>query len=395
MGARAGRGAVAQHRQETHAVLGRVRRQGRLRQRGERGQEIDLADQLIAHARLHPRGPAHDERHAVPALEEVGLVPAQRAARLVALGDELVDRGRRRAAVVGGEDHQRVAREPFAFQCGEHAADLGVDLAHEISVGVEPALALPFLRRDDRGVRGGQGHVGEERAPGLGVRGVLGDVGADLVGQRGQDIDGFELRARGPAAQPFLGRGRQLRRETVLDPDERRHVQGSADPEVTVKAMLQRAVLDGLRVVEAADRTLGGVDRVARLRRRPAVRGPFHAQMPFAEAGGAVALRLEHPRHREPARRDQRRRPAPEHAALQARPPVVATGEEAVARRRADARGRMPVREAPAFGRQTVEVRGRDFARRVVGPHVPVALVVGQDQEDVGSVGRQARPEQA
>ena len=55
----------------------------------------------------------------------------------------------------------------------------------------------------------------------------------------------------------------------------------------------------------------------------------------------------------------------------------------------------MPVREAPAFGRQTVEVRGRDFARRVVGPHVPVALVVGQNQEDVGSVGRQARPEQA
>ena len=57
--------------------------------------------------------------------------------------------------------------------------------------------------------------------------------------------------------------------------------------------MVQRAVFDGLRVIEPADGPVGRVDRVARPCRCRPMRGPFHAEVPFAEAGGPVALGLE------------------------------------------------------------------------------------------------------
>ena len=53
--------------------------------------------------------------------------------------------------------------KPFALERREHAAHLGVDLADEIRVGIEPAGPLEFLGRNDRRVRGVERDIQEER----------------------------------------------------------------------------------------------------------------------------------------------------------------------------------------------------------------------------------------
>ena len=63
--------------------------------------------------------------------------------------------------------------------------------------------------------------------------------------------------------------------------------------------------------------------------------------------------------------------------------PVVATGQEGVAARRADAGGRVAVGEAESGGGEAVEVRG--FVERVpVATEIRVAEVVGEEDDDVG-----------
>ena len=47
----------------------------------------------------------------------------------------------------------------------------------------------------------------------------------------------------------------------------------------------------------------------------------------------------------------------------------------------------MSVRETDAAPGQGVQLRSRDLALRVIGPEVAEALVVGQDDDDVGPVG--------
>ena len=114
---------------------------------------------------------------------------------------------------------------------------------------------------------------------------------------------------------------------------------------------------------------------------------PSQAEVPLADAGGGVALVLEQARDGEPARLDERRRAALQHAALQRTAPGVAAGQDAVARGRADGRGTMGVGEDHAFARQAVEVRRADFGFRVEAAQVAVAEVVGEDEDDVGPRG--------
>ena len=58
--------------------------------------------------------------------------------------------------------------------------------------------------------------------------------------------------------------------------------------------------------------------------------------MPLADAGGMIAVVFKEGRHGEAARLDEPRTHAAEHAALQPRTPVVAAGQNPVARGRTD-----------------------------------------------------------
>ena len=261
-----------------------------------------------------------------------------------------------------------------------------VDLFHEIGVRIDAAGALELLGRHDRRVRGVQRHIGEERLGRVGLPLRL-DEGDGLVDDRRHHVDGFELRAGRAGAQPRLGGARDLRHASVLDPDERRHVERSADAEEGVEAVIDRTVHDVASVVHRG-RVLEGLAEIAAVIGDASVlQRETHAEVPLAEATRRVALLPEQTGDRQTVLRDERGRETAEHPGLQTGPPVVATGEEAVTGRRADARRRVPVREPhSAFG-QRIQLRGRDLALRIIGTEVAEALVVGQDDDDVRPVG--------
>src|SRR5262249_40935743 len=84
-------GRAEQVGQKVHAVLARALRQRRPDDPRAGGQQVGQADRVVAgRARLDPAWPARDERDAVAPLEDVGLVAAERAARVVTLADELI-----------------------------------------------------------------------------------------------------------------------------------------------------------------------------------------------------------------------------------------------------------------------------------------------------------------
>ena len=155
--------------------------------------------------------------------------------------------------------------------------------------------------------------------------------------------------------------------------------------------MIDRPAEDVARKVDLAD-VLGGLREIAAIIRMAAAgEREAHPEMPLAETAGHIALLLEETRERESVPGDQRSRETPEHAVLQARAPVVTTGQQAVARRRADARRGMTVREAHAALGQGVEMRGQNLTLRVIGTEVAEALVVGQDDDDIGPIGGEGR----
>ena len=236
-------------------------------------------------------------------------------------------------------------------------------------------------------MRRGERHVEEERLLRLG-RGLR-HVGDGVVDDSGEDVDGLELRSRRAGAQPSLGRRGDLSGSTVLDPDERRHIERCADAEETVKAMVEGAILDVGRIIDwrpdlgarALEHTLIVGDPASLERER-------HPEVPFAEAGGAIALLLQKPRDGLAVRGDERGGITAKHAALQARTPMVATRQQAVAGRRADARSRVCIGETHPLGGQSVEVGRRNLPLRIIGRHVAQPLVVGQDHDDIRPIGR-------
>ena len=112
---------------------------------------------------------------------------------------------------------------------------------------------------------------------------------------------------------------------------------------------------------------------------------PIPTEMPFADAGGAVAVLLRKRAEGEPVRGDERLLPEPDDALLQAAAPMVAPCEKGVTRRRAHARRGVGIGEADSLRGEPVDVRRGDFpAIRVVAGDVTVAEVVGVDQQEVG-----------
>src|SRR5207237_3472777 len=74
-----------QRRQHVHAVRTVTRHQGLSRERSERGEEIDLANQRVGYTGLNPGRPAGHKRNTSAALENAVLPPAQGSSRAMAV----------------------------------------------------------------------------------------------------------------------------------------------------------------------------------------------------------------------------------------------------------------------------------------------------------------------
>ena len=84
------------------------------------------------------------------AFEDIGLVSAEHVTGVVPLGNQFVEFGLRRAAVVAGDQDQRIVAQAVLIQRGEHLADGSVGLHHKIGIGIQAALALPRAGGQDR-----------------------------------------------------------------------------------------------------------------------------------------------------------------------------------------------------------------------------------------------------
>jgi hypothetical protein len=154
---------------------------------------------------------------------------------------------------------------------------------------------------------------------------------------------------------PAVGRGIIARADAPGDPGARVHIVGVGQAEGPVEALVAR--------------TGAGAD----------------PEMPLADVGGRVAARLERLCERDLSGGQsalgvrEEDPPVPGHAAARR----VATRQERGPARRTDLRAGVEVREAHALGGHPVEVRRAD-RRAAVAAEVAVALVVGQDDDDVG-----------
>ena len=156
----------------------------------------------------------------------------------------------------------------------------------------------------------------------------------------------------------------------AVEPGEDAVVHRRRDAPVVAEALVERHVFDGLRPVAVAFRP-----------------GEVHAEVPLADHRGRVAPFLQQRGDGHPAVGDQAGALGAEDAALEFGAPAVATGEQPVARWRADGVRAVAVGERQALARQAVDVRGLELRLRVETGGVAVALVVGVDEDDVGPVG--------
>ena len=324
-----------------------------------------------------------------------GLVVAQRTAREVTLLLQVLHAHVGGEAVVAGEEYQRVLGRSAGFERGEHLADGRVRLHDQVRGGVvEAALAFPFRVHRQGRVRRGQRKVEEK---GFGLAGCIIDESAGAFGQRRQDGLEFPIgqrrsgRAGQVVAEELGGQGHAggADRAIVLDEAIGRPVR-HVGPEVGVEAAGRRPAGDRLGEDLAPGLAMGVGRRLVGLlvitEERAVAFGdrPVPAEVPFADRRGTVAVLLRKTGHGESVRSDEWFAEDAHDAGLQAGTPVVASGEERVARRRADAGGGVSVGEAHPFGGEFVQMRRRDLATgRVVGADVAVTEVVGEDHEDV------------
>ena len=134
------------------------------------------------------------------AVPGVGLVAAEAGARMVSLRLQLVDADVVRAAVVAGEDDQRVVGDTVPLQGIEHLAKNVVSLHHQVGVQiVQSAAADPGFVDRQRGVRRSHRQVREER---FGGGGATGDVTVGGARERGQELLEASRASPAPADWP-------------------------------------------------------------------------------------------------------------------------------------------------------------------------------------------------
>ena len=77
----------------------------------------------------------------------------------------------------------------------------------------------------------------------------------------------------------------------------------------------------------------------------------------------------------------------PEHPSLEYGAPRIATCQQTISGRGADRIGTVPVGEGHAFASKSIEIRCLELGLWVEAGSVTVALVVGVDHDDVGTLG--------
>ena len=225
-------------------------------------------------------------------------------------------------AVVRREDHQRVVARPDPIHGREHLPDGIVHLRHEVAVLAESGPAAKARVRLCRLVRRGQRQVEEE-----GIRGPRRPVDeADrLLDQPVEHLVDDEVVGPRPGPDEVRERHRRLLvspqsgEPVVADVDVRGHVERRADPEVLLEAVVNRAVGDRAREVDAGV----ALPRVGRHRLRIEV-GHLHTEVPLADGGGPVTARLKQRPQGRAVRLEHRRAVAAQHAPGEPRPPRVA-----------------------------------------------------------------------
>ena len=126
-------------REQIDAVDRPVMRQRRTRAAAGGGENVEMADRpLDRRARLDLRGPAHEERYLDATFEERRLPPA---VRFVDVGQADV----MRAAIVAGEDHQRVIVQPLRLERRHHAPDPAIERADHRAI--DPRAVVGDLRQ--------------------------------------------------------------------------------------------------------------------------------------------------------------------------------------------------------------------------------------------------------
>ncbi|OPZ13990.1 MAG: hypothetical protein BWZ10_01978 [candidate division BRC1 bacterium ADurb.BinA364] len=412
--------AAQKNRQPVFAVLGPLgmffhRLAG---QRGEGGEQIDQAEQLIARGsgrRLVAVAdsalfPAGDERHAVAAFVDLRFFAAQRADRIPSAFFR---------SIVAGENEQRVVEKGVAriarvfrrFQDAHQLADGDVVFINEIdapfglrprlgaahgglrlgaaaSAVFQPALAshgnaVDFLGRRMGGVVGVGGVIQEKR---LAARLAVGQMRFEkLLGVK-------EVFAAGAgvvvARHGFFAFARRGQDAAAFDPaGHRRAAMAARRQEAIIESVVERRIgerLAQIGVVPAFRRLAGGGS-------------VLKSEVPLARHAGVVARFAQHRGDCRALLRNQRigLRP-PHHAMLERRPPGIAPRQKPIACRRADGRRRVRVGEAQAHAGQALHGRRVDLLivripRPVlIGAGVADAHVIGHEEHDVrqGRLGR-------
>ena len=277
------------------------------------------------------------------------------------------------AAIVCGDDNQRVAGNACFFHGFHHLTNGPVRLHDKVPVGPERAFALEIFRGNDRCVRAGQGHVEEERFFSLCL---LLDISRGLFGEHGKHIHGFEVgMSRAHAEEFFLG-GAFADKTLVLNPDVGWHVERGGDAVVVVKA-------DGIGPVFDLPLPVGVFGNGTQTIRR----GEVHAKVPFAEHAGGVAVLLQHGGNGLPAGFNHGRGETAENTCLLFAAPVVTPGEHTVTGGSAHCRRAVRIGELHTGLSQAIHVRRVDLTTiTAVGFHIPESPVVCEDEDDVGGL---------
>ena len=309
------------------------------------------------------------------AIPDVGFGATKEVAGIVAVGEQGGIIGAGGATIITGKHNQRIGDQAISIHGGQHLADGPVGLHHKIPIIIDPAFALPCGRRNNGRVRRVQREIQEDRPTGPGVFIQIGD---HFAGQRGQHINGFKIRRRRALAPPALFHRGHLGPMIVFNVNEGWHVERTADAEEIIKTVVNGTV--GYRPGEVHGCGCWVCRRVAAGR----VGRQVQSQMPFAEAGGLIALFFEQGGYGELAGFDEGRGIAVEYPALQAGPPVIAAGKDTVAGGGADGGTAVGIGENHALRGQAIQIRRGQLAAGIETFYITIAEVVRQDVNDIG-----------
>ena len=215
---------------------------------------------------------------------------------------------------------------------------------------------------------GNRGEVEEER------RGSAGLLSEPADGAFGEVPHGLRVVAFGRIEAQLAGsggefRGAQAEDVMVFDEDAALVIVILRHGELVVEAELKRA---GFEFLGEVDARLGAV-----------------AEVPFADEAGGVAVLLQQRSDRRTRGFDEERvERVGDTAVVQRRAPAIAAGDECIAGGRADGGRRVGFGEAPALAGEAVEVgRADEPGIGTVGTEAAVAIIVAEDDDDVGRGG--------